>query len=107
MSYYGLNGEVISRLEWNALFKDNVKRRVALDEITNQHGSIMFIVSTEWIGVDHGPPKKLLPPMIYETAVFNELHHKIDSYWYPDFREAQNGHYAVLRKLTADDPHST
>lgn len=85
LTYYGFNGEVISRDEWLRLWKpDDATRRVAYSERDGVE------VSTVWLGLDQGFGYSDRP-LIFETMIFGGEHDK-EQWHYSTLDEALEGH---------------
>lgn len=64
-TYYDMDGNEISQLEWGQSYRHPERRIVKQDHIGP------YFVSTVLLGIDHGfDPRK--PPVIFETMIFHD-----------------------------------
>lgn len=108
--FYDKAGEPLTIQEADFLLGDLDYKRVARDEIGP------YVVSTIWLGVDHGWNTEM-PPVIFETMVFGpEDAGEIDVTRYRTEAEAQAGHEEVCLLVRAtyqpmdtreEDPHES
>jgi hypothetical protein len=104
--YYDRKGQPITMMEWAAKLDDFDGRVVA------QHWIRGWMVSTVWLGIDHGFGMRAVP-IIFETMIFPPGDEAPDGVWaeqycdrYPTEEAAQAGHdraIASLREKLGDD----
>lgn len=63
-AFYDRDGQPISMRQWMMLWSNLDERIVAADEIGP------YIVSTVWLGIDHGSRRAGATPLIFETMIF-------------------------------------
>ena len=91
--YYDRHGNPITLEQWAQLFKNDEYKRVYGTVIDTPGGQIL--VSTVWLGLDHSfwPD---LPPLIFETMVFDEHGNAVLQDRYTTEGEAKAGHWQVV-----------
>lgn len=88
--YYDRSGRSITFEQWGAL-KMNEQYRVVAQDVTKKG----MWVSTVWLGIDHGMPGYR---EIFETMVFDEQQHPLETARYASEEEALEGHEERIRK---------
>lgn len=66
--YYDKDGSPMALLDWAKKFEDREYQRVARDLV--MVGPQTYLVSTVWLGMDHGAMFGASLPHIFETMVF-------------------------------------
>ncbi len=92
--YYILKGKIpkkVSIFEWADWFEERDKRKIKRTKLSNG-----TIVSTVFLGVDHGFPS--VEPLIFETMVFKEENEYMDRY--STFDESVDGHDKIVKELS-------
>jgi hypothetical protein len=93
MRYYNRAGEPISYVQWRRLFEDKRYQVVRQTEV----GEVM--VSTVWLGMDHGWGEEH-GPIIFETMIFGlEGDQDAEQYRYADEETALVDHEHLVQQL--------
>ena len=95
---YGRDGEPIEFAAWTALFEDRDYQIVQQDRL--RYGDEEILVSTVWLGVDHGWGFTERP-IIFETLVFGPDHFPLtdEMQRYATEDEARAGHADLLARV--------
>ena len=70
MNWYDKDGTLLDVATANDLLGDAEYKRVDLTEVSSRDRSVVHIVSTVWLGLDHAHGDG--PPILFETMVFGE-----------------------------------
>jgi hypothetical protein len=100
MNWYDKDGSLLDVATANELLGDAEYKRVGLTEVASGDRSLVHIVSTVWLGLDHAHGDG--PPILFETMVFGEgSWTEQDCQRYTTELEARIGHTEMVALVAA------
>lgn len=103
LNWYDRDGNVIDMVTANSLLGNAEYKRVDLTEVASKDRSVVHIVSTVWLGLDHGHGSA--EPVLFETMVFGEGDWADqDCRRYSTELEARIGHTEMVTLVSATVP---
>jgi len=100
MTYLDRRGNPLNLDAMSALLKDRDYRKVGHAEINDSSGKVRYLVSTVWLGIDHGFGSV---PILFETMVFpaGDFSTELDCTRYSTEAEALRGHAETVARFEA------